>query len=122
MPKASEMILQVAGGLIAMAEDLYEKQNCLNLACTAWNLSLLPEAGREAAIEDCIQEYRRNNPGATQHDCDDLRHNYRVIIDHKIKKCPHSRTQMLKASINEAHGRHTVNVVSYDPDIMPISA
>ena len=115
-PKASEMVLQVAGGLIAMAKDIQEKQNCLNLACTAWNLSLLPPDKRRDAICQCIVQYRKMNPEVTDTDCENLQHNYMVIIEEKLRNYPSSQKHMLSASVEEVQGKHRFNVVSYDPE------
>ena len=114
--KASEMILQVAGGLIAMAQDIQEKQNCLNLACTAWNLSLLPPDKRNEAIRQCITQYRKMNPEVTDSDCESLQHNYTVIIEERLRIFPSSQKHMLSASVEEVQGKHRFNVVSYDPE------
>jgi hypothetical protein len=48
--KPAEMILKVASYYILMGRSLEEKQNILNLACTAWIYSLLPERKREESL------------------------------------------------------------------------
>jgi len=40
-PKISKMLLDVAGGYIAMGDDQADKQECLNGAVSAWNISCL---------------------------------------------------------------------------------
>jgi hypothetical protein len=113
---ASEMILNVAAGLIAMGDNLEEKQNYLNTACTAWNLSLLPENKRDEAIDNCIEEFRKYNINVNDEECEDLKENYRIIIDHKIRAYPNSKKHMLGANAEFVNGEYKVNVMSFDPD------
>jgi hypothetical protein len=114
--KASEMILDVAMGLIEMGEDLEEKQNYLNLACTAWNISLLPESKRNDAIEQCVAEYRNMNDDVDEEDCNNIRENYKLIIKHKVKAYPFSQKQMIDAIVEIIDGETKVNVMSFDPE------
>jgi len=46
-PKLSEIIAEYAADFLSGGRDLYEKQNHLNCACTAWNISLFPAAENE---------------------------------------------------------------------------
>ena len=114
--KASEMILNVAVGLIAMGDTLEEKQNYLNTACTAWNLSLLPENKRDEAIDNCIQEFRKYNVNVNDEECEDLKENYRIIINHKIRAYPNSKKHMAGANVEFVNGEYKINVMSFDPD------
>ena len=54
--KMSEMIINFAGDYIDLGDTLERKQSYLNGACVAWNISLLPEAGRKDAI---VTSYKR---------------------------------------------------------------
>ncbi len=108
------MILKIASGFIAMGETIEKKQGNLNAACTAWNLSLLPENKRKEGIQKYLEEIRRANPGIDKDDCDAIRHNLELLIKEKIKLFPDVNRQMLGAEIRIINGKDEIMVLSVD--------
>jgi hypothetical protein len=50
--KVSQMILDVAGQFILMVESEEERQTHLDIACAAWNISILPKNIRTRNIKN----------------------------------------------------------------------
>ncbi len=49
--KVSQMIFDFASGFIDMAESIEEKQAHLDIACTAWNMAVLPRNKMERVFK-----------------------------------------------------------------------
>lgn len=112
--KASEMILKFASDYILMGRTLEERQNGLNSACTAWNLSLLPDRKREAYLQRYISEVRLANPGIDEDECNGIRYNIELLIQEKIRLFPNVYKKMLNAEIVKKGGKEVVTVLSLD--------
>ena len=55
------MILDFASGFIEMGESTEEKQVHLDIACTAWNIAVLPAREREKAIKRYFKKLKRES-------------------------------------------------------------
>lgn len=113
--KPAEMILKVASKYIFMGRTLEEKQNILNLACTAWNYSLLPNEERESSLHRYIEEVRLANPQIEKDECDDLQNIITVLIQDKIRLFPYVHYKMRNAKIVKKGGEEVVTVISDPP-------
>jgi hypothetical protein len=109
-PKMSEMIISFAGNFIQMGNTINEKQSYLNVACVAWNISLLPEEKREEVKDLFIRQYELANPGIGNPD--NLRHDLNQLIEEKIRLVPTVHTQIVRAEIVEEEGYERIKVVS----------
>jgi hypothetical protein len=56
--KVSEMILNLAAKFIEMGETEEERQQNLDVACTAWNLSILPKSTRNKEYNNYLNAMR----------------------------------------------------------------
>ena len=114
--KASEMIMRIASGYIAMGDSIDKKQSNLNLACTAWNISLLPVGKRINKINDYIDSVRRVNSGISEEDYNGILCNLKILINDKLKYYPNVNRRMLGAKIIIIDGKEHVTVLSIDLD------
>ncbi len=73
------MVLNFAGGYIAMGDDIEEKQQYLNSAVSAWNIACLDEKARKRSIKKYMAEYRKLNPRQSKRD-------FRVLNDYASKR------------------------------------
>jgi len=112
--KASAMILEMASDYIMMGETQEERQNALNTACTAWNLSLLPEDARKQRLIRYIHEVKLANPGIEEDDLKGIQYNVDLLINEKIRLFPNAHKRMLNAEIVVVDGKATVTVLSTD--------
>jgi hypothetical protein len=115
--KPAEMILKVASKYILMGKTLEEKQNILNLACTAWNYSLLPKEEREESLHRYIEEVKLANPQIEKDECDDLQNIITLLIQDKIRLFPYVHNKMRNAKIVKKGGEEVVTVLSDAPSI-----
>ena len=114
----SELIGEFASDYINMGENTKERQNYLNGACTAWNIAVIPEGAREAAIRRAVEGYKRNNPGVA--DVDIFEQNLRTLIRKKLDMFPNIKKLIVDAVIEPiTETRYRINVVStYDRDLL----
>lgn len=63
--KMSEMIISFAGDYIQMGNSIEDKQDFLDAACIAWNISLLQEEKRQKVKDLFIRHYEIDNPKNT---------------------------------------------------------
>lgn len=112
--KPAEMILKVASDYILMGRTLEEKQNILNLACTAWNYSLLPEREREESLHRYIEEVKLANLQIEENECVDIRNIIELLIQEKIRLFPYAYKKMWNAEIVNKNGEEVVTVLSAD--------
>lgn len=110
--KVSEMVLGFAGDYIAMGEDIEEKQEYLNGAVSAWNISCLDEVDRKRAIKKYMKEYRKLNPTHNKQDLRDVKEDLRLLIKQKENLYPEVRVQIVNAHIQEIDGKDHVTVMS----------
>ena len=95
--KMSELIGEFASDYINMGKSTVERQSYLNGACTAWNIAVLPERLREAALSRNIEEYKRINPGID--DADNLAYDLRMLVQKKLQMFPGVKKVIVDASI-----------------------
>ena len=107
----SEMVLKFAGDYIGMGDDLEERQNLLNSACSAWNISLLKPKKREKAIRKYVKEYKRYNPDVDDQDCMDMQENLEKLVSEKERLFPNEKRRIFKAEIEVKNGKEHYNVM-----------
>jgi hypothetical protein len=111
--KMSELIGEYASDYINMGESTVERQSYLNVACTAWNIAVLPEHLREEALSRNIEEYQRINPGID--DADNLAHDLRKLVQKKLQMFPGVKKVIVDASIEPiSDTKYRVIVASTD--------
>jgi len=109
----SELIGEYASDYINMGETMEERQSYLNSACSAWNISVLPERLREEAIRRNIEEYKRINPGID--DADNLAHDLRKLIQKKLKMFPGVKKAIIDAALEPiSDTKYRIFIVSTD--------
>jgi len=77
---------------------------------------LLPKEKREAALQRCIKEYKRVNPGVDENDCANHENNLNLLIERKLELFPKVNRQIVGAEIRNIDGKDTVTVTSIDMD------
>lgn len=108
--KVSEMIAQFAYDFISMGETLRDRQSYLNTACTAWNIALLSENKRQAALDQCQRQYELINPDAD--DGQNLRHDMEILIQEKLRLFPEVKRTIVGAEITNIEGKDCIRVIS----------
>lgn len=107
----SEMIINYAGDYISLGDTIVKRQNYLNLACVAWNISLLDGYKRGLAIDNFLNEYKANNPGIEN--TDNLIYDLNLLIEEKLKLYPSQKLSILKAEIVRENEEEKIIVTSY---------
>ena len=111
--KMSELIGEYASDYINMGENPEERQSYLNGACTAWNIAILPEHSREAALRRVIEEYKRINPGVD--DADNFDQDLRTLIRKKLEMFPGIKKVIINAGIEPiSDTKYRILIVSTD--------
>lgn len=109
--KMAEVICEYAADYINMGENTEERQNYLNGACTAWNITILDEKDREKAIQHVVQEYKRKNPGVE--DVGDFEQDLRTMMKKKLEMFPDIKKIIVDAKLEPIEGtKYQVNVAS----------
>jgi len=108
--KMSEMIVNYAMDYIALGDTIDQKQSYLNAACSAWNISLLPEAKRKEAIDQYIARYKAINPDVD--DVENVRHDMELLIKEKLRLYPNETKAILRAEFVEEGGKERIMVAS----------
>ncbi len=111
-PKISKMLLDVAGEYIAMGDDQADKQEYLNGAVSAWNVSCLESRKRKKALKEYRKNYQQLNPSHTDRDCDDALDNIKLLIKRKNELYPHEHIQIAHAEIVTRGNKDHVTVAS----------
>ena len=81
--KVSQMILDVAAQFIEMVESEEERQTHLDIACAAWNLSILPKNKREKEYKKYINKAKKRlrNAELIKYFEEDLNGLIKAIVD-----------------------------------------
>lgn len=97
MKKLSEMMLAVGGDLLTAVDCVEEMQAHLNLVRTAWNIAVLPPAGRDAEIKAFIEVQRPHAPSAEA--LAGLEDEIRRVVGRKDKLFPEERRPVEYAQV-----------------------
>jgi len=101
--KVSQMILDVAGQFIQMVESEQERQTHLDIACAAWNISILPKNKRDREYKKYFNKMKRllNDPQLIKYFEEDLN----GLIDAKIDLFPNENRQIVSALIENINSK-----------------
>ena len=108
--KLSDMIINFAGDFIGLARTLQEKQAYLNIACSAWNISILPKQEQEKAIEDFGMELQKMNPKG---DIDAVKDEFMLLIEKKLRIYPNEKRIIATAEFVDNNGDEKIRIGSY---------
>jgi len=86
--KVSEMIWEFAGEFIKSGRTLEEKQNRLNAACTAWNISCNPSEVWSRSLDQYVESYMSYNPEASAEVVSGVRNTMTELIQNKLRLFP----------------------------------
>ena len=95
--KVSQMILDVAGQFILMVDSEEERQTHLDIACAAWNISILPKNIRDKEYKKYFKTMKSllNDPELIKYFEMDLN----GLIDAKIDLFPNENRPIVSAKI-----------------------
>ncbi|MCF6202954.1 MAG: hypothetical protein L3J59_04670 [Methylococcaceae bacterium] len=101
--KVSQMILDVAGQFILMVESEEERQTHLDIACAAWNISILPKDKRDKEYKKYFKKMKRllNDSQLIKYFEEDLN----GLIDAKIDLFPNETKQIVSAIIENINSK-----------------
>jgi hypothetical protein len=101
--KMSEIILKFAWTYAIQEQpDPQLRQNFMNVACSAWNISLLFDEDREHAIETYINNMRKTSGSQVdENNVKALENDLRLMISWKLKEYPTIRKMVLRADLSE---------------------
>lgn len=92
--------------------DFEHKQQYLNVAAIAWNISIQATHKRESSINKIISDYRTKNPNAPEWDVKALKNDIMNLVSHKDKYYPSLKKQVVSAVMKEVDGEIRVVVTS----------
>jgi hypothetical protein len=95
--KVSQMILDVAALFIELGSSEEERQTHLDLACTAWNLSIPPKSQRNKEYNSYLNEMRSriNDKEIMKHFKEDLD----GLIKAKLELYPNEKKPIVSAKL-----------------------
>jgi hypothetical protein len=109
--KISQMIIDLAWDFIELGTTLEEKQSHLNIACIAWNISILPTYIREQALAHFLVEYKKNNPSDDEGNINNIKRDMELLIKEKIRKFPSVKKPIEHAKILENDAEYRITVI-----------
>jgi hypothetical protein len=109
--KISQMIIDLASDFIEIGTTLEEKQSYLNVACIAWNISILPVEIREQALAHFLIEYKKNNPREDEDNINNIKSDMELLIKEKINKFPSVTKPIEHAKITENDTEYRITVI-----------
>ena len=95
--KITQMILDVAGQFIELVESEEERQTHLDIACAAWNLSILPKSKRKKEYNKYLNEIRKqiNDKQMMEYFKEDLN----GLVKAKAELYPNEKRPIISAKI-----------------------
>jgi hypothetical protein len=110
--KISQMIIDLASDYIERGATLEEKQNYLNVACVAWNISILPESVRKPALTAFLTNYKKNNPDDDEENIKNIERDLELLIREKIRMFSYAVTPIEHATIREDDNEYRIIIAS----------
>ncbi len=110
--KMSEMISEMAAGFLGVGNTLEERQNRLNAACTAWNLSCVSPEVRQRRLEQYKEGYLRSNPGTSSAYLANIIKDMESLIARKLKMFPDDHRQIVSARVVSVENGFRIEVAS----------
>ena len=111
--KLSERISTFAGSYIRLGDTPEKRQDFLNGAVSAWNIACMPEAEREAAMDQYMDIFRENNPHHSEEDVASVRGDIEKLIQQKLRLFPDDERRIVAADlIPTGEGHDRIEVVS----------
>ena len=107
--KISQMIIDFASDYIHLGKTNEEKQNYLNAACVAWNISILPKNIRKKALSDFLATYKKNNP---YKNINDIKNDMKLLIKEKVRMFPNVKIGISHATITETDNEYRIIATS----------
>ncbi len=108
--KTSEMLVKYAGPYLEGAASHEQRQSWLNIACTAWNIAVLPRHKRKRALSRYLEDVRRYNPGTDETRA--LRHDIETLMKEKRRMFPEVRRPIVEAEIIPNGDKFSIRAVS----------
>jgi hypothetical protein len=110
--KISQMIFDFASDFIELGTTLEEKQSHLNVACIAWNISILPTNIRKQALAHFLVEYKKNNPTENEDNIRNIKSDMELLIKEKIIRFPSATKPIEHAKITENDTEYRITIIS----------
>lgn len=108
--KLSQMIIDLASDYIDLGSTLEEKQNYLNVACIAWNISILPEQSRKIALAHFLDDYKKNNPSESEEKIENIKRDMEFLMQERMRMFPESKSPIEYAKITENDVEYKITV------------
>lgn len=108
--KTSEMLVKYAGPYLEGVASHEQRQNWLNVACTAWNIAVLPRHERKRALTRYLKGVRRYNPDTKTIRA--LRHDIETLIKEKCSMFPDAQQPIVEAEIIPNGDKFSIRAVS----------
>lgn len=109
--KVSEMIWELAGDFIRMAETPEQRQSLLNAACSAWNMACNPSALGKS-LDQYMREYQRLNANADRAALAGVRSDMEKLIRRKLEMFPEDLRQIVGAELVRVRDKDRIETVS----------
>ena len=110
--KMSEMVWEFAGEYIRMGNTLEEKQNYLNSASSAWNIACNSPESLNELLDQYLDAFKLNNPGASDEDASILKNNMEKLIENKLRLFPPINKKIFDAQITLQAGKDNIVIIS----------
>jgi hypothetical protein len=110
--KISAMIFEFASNYIHLGETIEEKQNYLNAACIAWNISILPPNAKQKALSDFLKQYHLQNP---EYSVADIQQDIEILMKEKTRLFPDVKIPIVSAIIQKDNETYKILAASINP-------
>ena len=109
--KISDMIWELGGDFIRIAETVEQRQSRLNAVCSAWNMACNPPA-QGKAMDQYMREYERLNANVDRANLASVRSNMEKLIQKKLEMFPGDLRQIVGAELVPLGNKDRIEVVS----------
>jgi hypothetical protein len=101
--KITQMILDVAAQFIELVESEEERQTHLDIACAAWNLSILPKSKRKKEYNKYLSEIRKQITDRRM--IEYFKEDLDGLIKAKIELYPNEKRPIISAKIENLNDK-----------------
>ena len=109
--KISDMIWELGGDFIRIAETVEQRQSRLNAVCSAWNMACNPPA-QGKAMDQYMREYHQFNADADPAELAGVRSNMEKLIQKKLEMFPGDLRQIIGAQLVRVGDKDRIDAAS----------
>lgn len=108
----SEMLSEMAAGFLGVGNSIGERQNRLNVACTAWNMACGSPELRQSQLAQYRKSYLGHNPATSASDLDNIIKDLETLMERKLNMFPEDLRQIVSAKVVTVGNNFRIEVAS----------